>query len=235
MASKYPVPESTRPGSITVTVTDIGGAGGALSGALVNLYSAPAGTTVTKFNARTWEPDESALLQTGRTDNEGKVIFAGLEPALYLVKYQHHPETQAQCVEVGPGCIRAGAYPSATAGQSETHIPERRLPGHHLSAAQGRRPCVCHGVLRPVRYAEAVRESAAAAWSDPGARRQVQLHDAGSKRRAAGAEDGAAIRAAGYAASRRARPATGELRAPDGLRCRTARADADRRHRQRFD
>ena len=103
MASKYPVPESTRPGSITVTVTDIGGAGGVLSGALVNLYSAPAGTTVTKFNARTWEPDESALLQTGRTDNEGKVIFAGLEPALYLVKYQHHPETQAQCVEVGPG------------------------------------------------------------------------------------------------------------------------------------
>ena len=104
MPSKYPVPENTPTGSITVAVFDIGGAGGFLSGALVSLYRAPATTTTAgKFNARTWTADEAALLQTGRTDIEGKLTFTGLEPALYVVKYEHYPETQAQCVQVGAG------------------------------------------------------------------------------------------------------------------------------------
>jgi hypothetical protein len=106
MASKYLVPETTPPGTITVAVSDIGGAGGVLSGAIVDLFSAPAGTTtVDEFNPSTWEPGQSTLLQTGRTDIEGKVIFAGLDPGLYVVKYQHHPATNPECVQVGPGLV----------------------------------------------------------------------------------------------------------------------------------
>jgi hypothetical protein len=107
MASKYVASDSPRPGSITVQVADIAGASGVLTGASVSLYRAPAGTTVNKFNARTWEPDETDLLQTGRTNDEGRVTFAGLDPGLYLAKYEHHPETQAKCVEARAGCAES--------------------------------------------------------------------------------------------------------------------------------
>ena len=104
MASKFPVPESTRPGSVTVTVSDSAGAGGFLSGALVNLYRTAAGTTTSKFNAKGWTADGTALVQSGRTDIDGQVTFARLEPAVYVVEYGHYPQTPAQCVEVESGC-----------------------------------------------------------------------------------------------------------------------------------
>jgi hypothetical protein len=110
MASKFPVPESTRPGSITVTVTDSGGARGVLSGALVSVYRASPGTPATKFNARTWEASDDAYVETGRTDTAGKVTFAGLEPGLYVVKYEHYPETLPQCVEVESGCEAVACF-----------------------------------------------------------------------------------------------------------------------------
>src|SRR4051794_40785555 len=107
MASKNPVSDSPRQGSITVRVADVGGAGGVLSDALVSLYRAPVGTTGTKFNAKTWQAIEGDLLQSGRTDLEGNLTFTGLDPALYVVKYEHYPETPAMCVEVGAGCAEA--------------------------------------------------------------------------------------------------------------------------------
>lgn len=101
MASKDPLSKSTRPGSITVTVTDSGG--GVLSGAFVSLYRTSDGDSA-KFDAKGWQPDETRWVVTGRTDSEGRATFSALEAGLYVVKYEHHPDTQAQCVEVEPGC-----------------------------------------------------------------------------------------------------------------------------------
>ena len=114
-----PVPESTRPGSITVAVSDIGGAGGVLSGALVSVYRAPAGTTATRFNAKTWEASEAAYLQTGRTDTAGKVTFGGLEPGLYVVNYEHYPETRRNAWRWGPAAT-AGVLPPGSGSHPQT-------------------------------------------------------------------------------------------------------------------
>ena len=110
MASKDPLPKSTRPGSITVTVADIGGSDGVLSGALVSLYRAADGSDSTKFNAKNWQPDETRWVTTGRTNIAGQVTFPGLEAGLYVVKYEHYPETPAQCVDVGPGCAESVCF-----------------------------------------------------------------------------------------------------------------------------
>ena len=94
MASKYPVSKSHAPGvdhrhgDPTPAAPD-----GVLSGALVSLYRAPAGTTYASSTPGRGSRGRDGWLQTGRTDVDGQVTFAGLEPALYVVKYEHHPET----------------------------------------------------------------------------------------------------------------------------------------------
>jgi hypothetical protein len=104
MATKNPVMKSTRPGSITVTVADVGGSGGVLSRAYVSLYRASEGTDCSKFNAKTWKPDEALWLKTQRTDGEGQSTFTQLDPGPYVVVYEHHPITDPQCTELEPGC-----------------------------------------------------------------------------------------------------------------------------------
>ena len=110
MPSKNPVPTNTRPGSITVSVADIGGEGGVLSGAFVSVYSAPPGTNCSKFDAAAWESlGDKIPLQIGRTDLDGNVTFP-LDAGLYVVKYEHFPETPAKCVEVEPGCAETVCF-----------------------------------------------------------------------------------------------------------------------------
>src|SRR5262245_58515852 len=111
MPSKNPVSTSTRPGSITVSVVDIGGEGGALSGAFVSLYDAPAGTNCNKFDAAAWESlGDKTPRDIGRTNLEGNVTFSELPPGIYVVKYEHFPETDAKCVEVEPGCAESVCF-----------------------------------------------------------------------------------------------------------------------------
>lgn len=104
MATKNPVSKSTRPGSITVTVADVGGTGGVLSNAYVSLYRAADGTDCDKFKPRDWTPDETLWLKTLRTDDEGQATFPRLEPGPYVVVYEHHPVTDPKCVELEAGC-----------------------------------------------------------------------------------------------------------------------------------
>ncbi|HEX3139667.1 MAG TPA: hypothetical protein VHQ87_06415, partial [Rhizobacter sp.] len=111
MATKNPVVmKSTRPGSITVTVADIGGSGGVLSGAFVSLYRAAVGTDCSKFNAKTWRPDEALWLKTQRTDDEGQLTFSPVDPGHFVVVYEHHPITDPQCVELEPGCAETVCF-----------------------------------------------------------------------------------------------------------------------------
>jgi hypothetical protein len=107
MATRNPVSTSPRPGSITVTVSDVGDLGGVLSGAFVSLYRAPAGTTANTFDPEAWEPSDDTWLQTSRTDGDGQVTFPRLEPGLYVVKYEHHPDTDAICAAVTSGCAES--------------------------------------------------------------------------------------------------------------------------------
>jgi hypothetical protein len=97
-----------------VTVVDIGGALGVLSGALVSLYGVPVAaerTKATKFDAKAWEsPGDELWLRTGRTDANGQVTFEDLVPGLYVVRYEHHPSTEAECVEVKAGCAESVCF-----------------------------------------------------------------------------------------------------------------------------
>ncbi len=110
MATKNPVVKSTRPGSITVTVADLGGSGGVLSGALVSLYRAPDGTDCNKFNAKAWLPNEALWLKTQRTDAEGQVTFSLVDPGMHVVVYEHYPITEPQCVELDAGCAESVCF-----------------------------------------------------------------------------------------------------------------------------
>ena len=120
MASKKPVlnsprppTQSTRPGSITVTVTDSGVTGGVLSGAFVSVhdYVVPTGSVdCSGFNADEWDPLGAAPLQVSRTDLEGQVSFERLPPGCYVVRYEHYPLTDPQCVAVGAGCAEAVCF-----------------------------------------------------------------------------------------------------------------------------
>ena len=115
MATKKPVPKtnvsSTHPGSITVTVTVSGHGVRVMSNALVSVYPAPAATDCNTFNGTGWQPlAGTSPVQTGRTDRRGQITFSGMPPAGYIVKYEHHPLTNAQCVVVGPGCAEAVCF-----------------------------------------------------------------------------------------------------------------------------
>jgi hypothetical protein len=116
MASKNPVSKSivstsTRPGSITVTVTVSGDGVGVMSNALVSVYPALVGTDCNTFQGQSWQPPAgTSPVQTGRTDRQGQVTFPGVPPGCYVVKYEHHPLTDAQCVAVGPGCAEAVCF-----------------------------------------------------------------------------------------------------------------------------
>ena len=161
---------TTRPGSITVTVADVGGAGGVLSGALVSLYRAPAGTTASKFNARTWDAGrDDPCFRPAAPTSTGRSRSPELEPALYVVKYRALPgDATRNAWRSDPAAPSRCACSWSWRWIRQDHVQERRLPGHPLSAAEGRRSCLHHGVLQPVRRAEAVREPAAAARSDAG-------------------------------------------------------------------
>ncbi len=120
MASKKPVQNtprqataSTRAGSVTVTVSDSGVTGGVLSGAFVSIYEYVApqgGVDCSGFVAAEWNPLGAAPLQVSRTDAEGQVTFARLPPGCYVLRYEHYPLTDPQCVEVGPGCAESVCF-----------------------------------------------------------------------------------------------------------------------------
>ncbi|QCB46892.1 8-amino-7-oxononanoate synthase [Hydrogenophaga sp. PAMC20947] len=101
--------KNTRKGSIAVTVADAGGEGAPMSGAWVSLYATAVGSggggeSKAAAKVKTWTPDEALWLSSERTDGGGRVRFTELDPATYFVKYEHHPETSAQCVHVEAGC-----------------------------------------------------------------------------------------------------------------------------------
>ncbi|MEF8731710.1 MAG: 8-amino-7-oxononanoate synthase [Candidatus Accumulibacter meliphilus] len=104
------IPKSTRKGSITVTVADSGGDGAVLRGAWVSLYAHPDDVDRSDFLDTNWQPEPRNWLASERTDGAGQVTFAELDPACYLVKYEHHPKMLAQCVDVGSGCTESVCF-----------------------------------------------------------------------------------------------------------------------------
>lgn len=105
MASKTPVQNTPRPGSVTVSVIDAGGLGGPLGGAFVSLYRWPATAAgAAKFDATAWKADDTLWVATARTDDRGLVAFDDLVPEHYVLIYEHYPLTPPQIVDVGPGC-----------------------------------------------------------------------------------------------------------------------------------
>jgi hypothetical protein len=110
MATSTRIQKSTRRGSIFVTVADAGGDGAVMSGAWVSLYATPEGSDSTKYPGAKWRPDASMWLASERTDREGRATFTELDPACYVVRYEHHPKTDAQCVDVEPGCSESVCF-----------------------------------------------------------------------------------------------------------------------------
>ena len=75
---------NTHLGSITVTVNVSGVGAGVMHNALVSLYKAPRRADCLNFEDKDWEATvEMVLIKTGRTDQNGKVPFPGLSPAIY--------------------------------------------------------------------------------------------------------------------------------------------------------
>lgn len=103
MASTPQTSNSTRKGSIIVTVADAGGDGAVMSRAWVSLYAAPGGSGSTGFDGTRWLPDSKLRLASKCTDGSGRVTFAELDPASYVLKYEHHPLVDARCVDVERG------------------------------------------------------------------------------------------------------------------------------------
>lgn len=110
MAIKSSVQKSTLKGSIIVTVADAGGDGAVMSGAWVSLYATPDGSDNTKFSSAKWRPEESMWLASERTDREGHATFSDLDPGCYVIRYEHYPKTEAQCVDVEPGCTESVCF-----------------------------------------------------------------------------------------------------------------------------
>ena len=94
-------------GSITVTVVDSGGVGGVLTGAAVSLYRRPDAADCSGFDPLQWQADEALHLKTETTDDDGLARFTPLEPAAYVVLYEHHPVTPPICVALMPGCAES--------------------------------------------------------------------------------------------------------------------------------
>lgn len=102
----------TRPGSITVCVSDGGGAQSSVAGARISVYTAPEIGDWRTFYSKQWQPSGSHAVRprTGEpawtTDKNGCVTVPDLEPGCYVVTFDHYPETEPQCVLVESGCIK---------------------------------------------------------------------------------------------------------------------------------
>lgn len=94
-----------RRGAIVVTVTDSHGIHAAATNAKVYLYTVRNLQDTTFFNAASWKPRSENLVNTKRTNREGRVTFDGLEEGCYVVAYGHYPITPPQCIDVRAGCI----------------------------------------------------------------------------------------------------------------------------------
>ena len=102
----YDRADKSQRGGIVVSVADDGHP---VTGASVSLYKAPAALkSSSKFAAQEWQRGEDipvATLQTQDSGEEGTAAIDGLEPGLYVVQYEHLPETPPECVEVKRGCV----------------------------------------------------------------------------------------------------------------------------------
>lgn len=105
----------TRQGSITVCVSDAGGAQSYAVGARISVYAAPEiedSRTFHSKHSKHWQPSEkhAVLPRIGEppwtTDENGCVTVPDLDPAVYVVTFDHYPETEPQCVLVESGCIK---------------------------------------------------------------------------------------------------------------------------------
>ena len=72
MAKKILLRAATTPGTMTVTVTDVGDDGSVISGAVVSLYRAPAGTTDDRFDAGTWSVTSQLASDRPRPNAKGR-------------------------------------------------------------------------------------------------------------------------------------------------------------------
>lgn len=121
MTANSPASKKTRMGSIIVNLVDAGGDSAALSGAWISLYSAiDHGDSKRKFNGATWSPEEAQWHTSKRTDGQGQVTFDDLSPGLYVVRYEHYPQTDALCVRVEPGCAESVCIQLHMAARLET-------------------------------------------------------------------------------------------------------------------
>ena len=135
MATPNPSTSKTRPGSIVICVSDIDG--GPVARAHVSVYRAPEGTAdlskLEPAQKKRWVPDPARKANANPlvTEKDGCVTLSGLRPAVYVVRFEHLPETEPEWVQVDSGCtvdvcfkIRLGAQivPSFVTGDCE-NIP----------------------------------------------------------------------------------------------------------------
>ena len=135
MATYSPSTSKPRPGSIVICVSDIDG--GPVARAHVSVYRAPEGTAdlskLEPAQKKRWVPDPARKANANPlvTEKDGCVTLSGLEPAVYVVRFEHLPETEPEWVQVDSGCtvdvcfkIRLGAQivPSFVTGDCE-NIP----------------------------------------------------------------------------------------------------------------
>ena len=101
----YDRADKSQRGGIVVSVAD---GRTPCDGASVSLYGARSAEELLEFAAQEWqrgEESQSLLCRHRTADEEGTAAIDGLEPGLYVVPYQHLPETPPECVEVKRGCV----------------------------------------------------------------------------------------------------------------------------------
>ena len=91
-----------RKASLAVKVTDRGGFNAVVAGASIALHKLSGHFDASAFDATRVPPDAVAL-HVCRTDPQGKVVFKGLDEAVYVVAYLHLPLTTLW-IKLHAGC-----------------------------------------------------------------------------------------------------------------------------------
>jgi hypothetical protein len=136
MANKNSGSKNTRPGSLTVTVSDAEGERGVLSGAFVSVQLdaglaqppppelAPASNP--PIGAAFKAQDEARPRITLRTDKHGQVTFTDLDPARYAVTLEHYVNDKGGAtttVDVGAGCADSVCFALPLSANVEATYP----------------------------------------------------------------------------------------------------------------
>jgi hypothetical protein len=106
--SKCVVVQGNRPGAVLVTVADTETGGPVAHNASISLYAypkdAPADFTAFDAHRHGWTRNQAPCVYRERTNKKGVAHFDNVAAGIYIVSFDHYPETEPIPIEVNPGC-----------------------------------------------------------------------------------------------------------------------------------